>query len=221
MAAHHTPDDVLDFENCPGCGSPLLVAAMYVIFVDQHDHQPHHFPICSECARLDPHQHPELIERFREALRREHGLSPMEVFTFAAPSAPQPIERNRRQRKRHLDQKKLDLAYVALYLDQAESAEFAELQINATIERSQKPVNQISLLIDLVATPEQIQNGVAHRVVGQMVNYVKGEEKYRGLRTFLVGITDDDKRRALRDTLLTRTLTEQDIDDKHLFVLEA
>lgn len=197
------------------------MAALYVIFVDRHDHQPHHFPICSDCAKLDPHQHPELIERFREALQREHSLSPMEVFTFAAPPTPQAIQRKRRQRKSPTDEKKYDLAYVALYLDQAESAEFAELQISATIERSQKPVNQIGLLVDLVATPEQIQNGMAHRVAGQIVDYVKGEEKYSDLRSFLVGITDDDKRRALRDTLLTRTLAESDIDDKHLFVIEA
>lgn len=218
----NTPDDLLNFDNCPGCGSPLTVAARYVIFFDRRaPRTPRSFPICPECAKLDPHQHPELIERFRDALWREHGLSPMEVFTFAAPPEPQPIQRKPRRRKRRLSQKKIDLAYVALYLDQAESIEFAELQICATIERSQKPITQISLLVDLVATPQQIQAGTAHRVAQQIEEYVRGEEKYDDLHLFLIGITDDDKRRPLRDTLLTRTLTESDIDGQHLFVIEG
>lgn len=198
----------------------MKVAALYVIFIDQHDHQPHSFPICPDCSKLDPHQHPELIERFREAVWREHSLTPMDMFTFAAPPAPQPIQHRRRKQKRHPGQTKLDLAYVALYLDQAESVEFAELQINSTIEHSKKPVNQIGLLVDLVANPAQIQNGLAHRVAGQIVDYVKGEEEYSSLNSFLVSITDDDKRRALRDTLLTHTLTEKDIDNERLFVIE-
>lgn len=46
------------------------------------------------------------------------------------------------------------------------------------------------------------------------------DEEYPDLKIRVVGITDDDKRRPIRDGVPTQTLTLDDIDDVHLFTLE-
>ncbi len=111
--------------------------------------------------------------------------------------------------------------YASLYMDQMESYEFAETQIEACIQRaggSGTRHDQMVLGVDIVATPEQIGAGAAHGMGRYILQYV--DEEYPDLKIRVVGITDDDERRPIRDGVLTQTLTLDDIDDVHLFTLE-
>ena len=113
---------------------------------------------------------------------------------------------------------KKNLVYGALYMDRAESYEFAETQIDECIETARIPHDRIILAFDIIATPEQIISGRAMEWGNHILHYC--DRQYPKLSARVVGITDDDHRRVMRDTLITRTLSESDIDGVHLFELE-
>jgi hypothetical protein len=110
------------------------------------------------------------------------------------------------------------IVYGSLYLDRAESFEYAEMQVDDCIAKARKLRSQIVLAFDIVATPAQIAVGEAHETARLILEYV--DANYPGLNNRCVGITDDDERRPMRDTLLSRRLSPDDIDDVHLFVVE-
>ncbi len=121
------------------------------------------------------------------------------------------------RRKTRSKSKKV-LAYGSLYVDQAESYEFAETQIDECIATAQLPVDRILLAFDLIATPAQMASGVARRWGQRLLNSCDGRDPQLAAR--VVGITDDDTRQVMRDTLITRTLTGNEIDDVHLIEME-
>lgn len=113
---------------------------------------------------------------------------------------------------------KKNLVYGSLYMDQAESYEFAETQIDECIATARIPHERIVLAFDIVATPAQISSGRAREWGNHILQYCDREYPKLGAR--VVGITDDDHRRVMRDTLITRTLSDRDIDGIHLIELE-
>ena len=115
-------------------------------------------------------------------------------------------------------QQKKSLAYGSLYMDQAESYEYAETQIDETITKARVPLDQIILAFDIVATPGQISSGRAREWGQHILNYC--DQHYPKLSARAVGITDDGHRRVMRDMFITRTLTPKDIDDVHLIEME-
>jgi hypothetical protein len=110
------------------------------------------------------------------------------------------------------------LVYGSLYVDKAESWEFAETQIDDCIGKAQRPQSQIALLFDIVATPAQIASGDAHDVARYILKYA--DEQYPNLKLRTVGITDDDDRRPARDIVITQKMQMGDVDNVHLFVVE-
>ena len=110
------------------------------------------------------------------------------------------------------------LVYGSLYMDQGESFEYAETQIDECIATAQVPVERILLAFDLIASPTQISSGLARRWGQHILRYC--DEHYPNLAARVVGITDDDSRRVMRDTLITRKLTGNEIDDVHLIEME-
>ena len=109
-------------------------------------------------------------------------------------------------------------AYGFLDLDQKEAIPYIKDQIDEGIFKTDSPLNQVGLVFDLIATPEQIQSGTAHRVAQLILDYV--DQNYPGLLLRYLGITDDESRRPMRDILLTKQLQLEDVDNQHLFVIE-
>ncbi len=115
----------------------------------------------------------------------------------------------------------MDVAYVSLYMDAAESFEYAEMQVDGAIRQILQEGGDLSttaVLCDVVATPEQIRGGAATNVARHILAYV--DQNYPTLKTRIVGITDDDNRRLIRDLVLTGRLKKTDIDGVHLLELE-
>lgn len=113
------------------------------------------------------------------------------------------------------------LTYGSLYLDQHESCEFAETQIDECLRMSiaqGAALADIAVAFDIVATRKQIRAGAAHRLARYLLQYM--DQKYPTLHARFVGITDNDARRPGRDTVITQTLQAADIDNRHLFVVE-
>lgn len=120
--------------------------------------------------------------------------------------------------KKSTTRPKKSLAYGSLYMDQAESFEYAETQIDETIARARVPHDRIILAFDIVATHAQIASGRAREWGQYILNYC--DQHYSTLSARAVGITDDEHRRVMRDMLITRTLTAKDIDGIHLIEME-
>jgi hypothetical protein len=122
------------------------------------------------------------------------------------------------ERKQMTD--KTGLIYGSLYLDEGESWEFAERQVDECILRALDtyPVHRIGLAFDVVATPAQIAQGEARRLANHLLAYI--DKRYPRLRARFVGVTDDEDRRPGRDAVLLGTLSQDEIDGQHLFVFE-
>lgn len=112
---------------------------------------------------------------------------------------------------------KKTLAYGALYMDQAESYEYAETQIDDCIAAKMR-LERIIVAFDIVATPAQIASGKAREWGQHILNYC--DKQYPKLSARVVGISDDDRRRLCRDLLLTNKLTDTDLDGIHLIEME-
>jgi len=113
---------------------------------------------------------------------------------------------------------KKSLVYGSLYMDQAESFEFAETQIDDCIAKANSPYEKIILAFDIVATPAQITSGRAREWGQRILKYC--DQHYSHLSARAVGITDDDQRRVMRDMLITQRIKESDIDGIHLIEME-
>ena len=115
---------------------------------------------------------------------------------------------------------RLGLIYGSLYLDEDESWEFAEKQVDECIMNAKDlyPMHRIGLAFDVVVTPAQIARGEARRLAKHLLAYI--DERYPQIRARFVGVTDDDRRRPGRDVVLLGTLSRDAIDNKHLFVFD-
>ena len=115
---------------------------------------------------------------------------------------------------------KLILIYGSLYLDEGELWEFAERQVDECIVNAQEmyPLRRIGLAFDIVATQAQITTGEAGRLAKHLLDYA--DERYPALRARFVGVTDDDARRPGRDIALLGELSQDAIDNQHIFVYD-
>ncbi len=120
--------------------------------------------------------------------------------------------------KRRKPESEKTLVYGALYMDVGESYESAVSQIDDGIAKASVPHARILLAFDIVATPAQISSGRARKWGQHILDYC--DQHYPQLGARVVGITDDPKRRLFRDTLITRRLTGNEIDDVHLIEME-
>ena len=112
------------------------------------------------------------------------------------------------------------IAYSALFLDEKESFEIAEVQISENIDEAAavgKDPSDIYIAVDIIATAAQIASGVAKKYAERIMAYVDRTFPQSGRA---IGITDDDKRRPLRDLLITHHIQDSDIDGTHLSILE-
>ena len=123
------------------------------------------------------------------------------------------------QKKEHRTDKLL-LIYGSLYLDEGEPWEFAEKQVDECIVNAQEiyPIRRIGLAFDIVATPAQIATGEAGRLAKHLLTYA--DERFPNLRTRFVGVTDDDAMRPGRDIALLGELSQDAVDNKHIFVYD-
>jgi hypothetical protein len=110
------------------------------------------------------------------------------------------------------------LVYGSLYMDASESYEYAETQIDECIRTAKIPLESIRVAFDIIATPTQIASGLAREWGRHILNYC--DKEYPGLNARVVGITDDDKRRVMRDVLITRSMSGNEIDNIHLIEME-
>lgn len=114
----------------------------------------------------------------------------------------------------------VSIAYAALYLDEKESFETAEAQVNDDIDQAAaqgRDPSDIYIAVDIIATPEQIARGVAEKYARRILHFIDTNYPQSGRAA---GISDDDTRRPLRDLLITHTLQDADIDGQHLIVIE-
>ena len=113
--------------------------------------------------------------------------------------------------------------YGSLYMDAQESWEYAEMQIDEMIEqvtRQSASLAQVFIFFDIVATQKQLKTGAAHQIARHLLSYI--DTDYPDVRGRMIGITDDDDRRPMRDIFILEEnagLTENDIDGVHLFML--
>lgn len=103
-----------------------------------------------------------------------------------------------------------------MYLDEKESFETAESQINENIDEAAevgKDPSDIYFAVDIIATSGQIASGVAKKYTERIMAIVDRSFPQSGRA---LGITDDDKHRPLRDLLSIRHSQDSDIDGKHV-----
>lgn len=112
----------------------------------------------------------------------------------------------------------LNFIYALLNLHEQGSFEQVQMQIDEGLARFAVPLAQLGFVFDIVASPTQIQNGLAHQAAQRILAYV--DQHYPDLCVRYAGITDDDLRRPMRDILLTKRLQISDVDSQHLFVIE-
>lgn len=123
-----------------------------------------------------------------------------------------------RMAKRREDKSEKNIVYGSLYMDRGESFEYAESQIDEGIVNAPAPPPKTIVAFDIIATPAQIASGRAREWGQRILDYC--DKTYPQLGARAVGITDDDHRRVMRDTLITRQLTGNEIDNLHLIELE-
>jgi hypothetical protein len=114
----------------------------------------------------------------------------------------------------------LSIAYAALYLDEKESFETAETQINEDIDQAAaqgRDPTDIYIAVDIIATADQIARGLAEKYARRILRFIDANYPQSGRAA---GISDDDTRRPLRDMLITHKLTDADIDGRHLIIIE-
>ena len=110
------------------------------------------------------------------------------------------------------------LIYGSLYMDERESYEFAKTQIDECIRAAKLPHERLILAFDIIATPAQITSGLARQWGRHILDYC--DKQYPKLSARVIGITDNDHRRVMRDTLITKRLTQNQIDGIHLIEME-
>lgn len=96
---------------------------------------------------------------------------------------------------------KTGLISGSIYLDEGESWEFAERQVDECILNALDiyPMHHIDLAFEVVATPAQITQGETRRLVQHLLVYIV--ERYPRLRACFVGVPDDDSITWKRATL--------------------
>jgi len=113
------------------------------------------------------------------------------------------------------------MVYSCLHLEKQESLQTVKMRMDRAIG---KPLNDgllienLVLACDLIATPDQITDGYAHQVAGDIIRYL--DSHYPDLRGRFVGISDDEHLRPMRDGLISGALALGDVDNIHQFVLE-
>ena len=210
-------DDPLVFEYCPGCGHRLSPSPAYMVLFTTAD-GPGAMPVCHPCASVVQHDtetRPRLFGLLDAAAISRHDVWPVRgARSLARTSASAPALR--RLKPNHA---LVVMAYGSLYLDQAESFEFAELQIAEIIEKAQRPLPEIALLFDVVGTPEQVARGSARNLARHLLTYAQGE--HAGLHSCLMGVTAYDDTRPARDGFITRTLTWDQLDGNTLALVRG
>lgn len=69
----------------------------------------------------------------------------------------------------------VSIAYAALYLDEKESFETAEAQVNDDIDQAAaqgRDPSDIYIAVDIIATPEQIARGVAEKYARRILHFL-------------------------------------------------
>lgn len=85
-------------------------------------------------------------------------------------------------------------------------------------EDNGREIKNLQLGFDIIATPNQIKGGKAKEIARSILRYV--DSAYPNLNKRVVGITDNEDRRPVRDVIFTKSLKIYQIDNKHLFVEE-
>lgn len=113
------------------------------------------------------------------------------------------------------------LVYICLHLEKQESLRTVKLRMDRAIG---KPLNNgllienLVLACDLIATPDQISDGHAQHIAGEIIQYL--DSHYPDLRGRFVGISDDEHLRPMRDGVISGALALGDVDNVHQFVFE-
>ncbi len=81
-----------------------------------------------------------------------------------------------------------------------------------------KQIQDIVLAIDLISTSNAISNGKAQKIAIKTLKFI--DRHFPSLRDRFVGITDDEKTLPLQALMITGVLALEEIDNKHLFVME-
>ena len=113
------------------------------------------------------------------------------------------------------------LVYICLHLEKKESPRTVKMRIDRAIGKPQNDgllIENLVLACDLIATPDQITDGYAHQVAGDIIRYL--DSHYPDLRGRFVGISDDEHLRPMRDGLISGALALGDVDNIHQFVFE-
>ncbi|MBC8503893.1 MAG: hypothetical protein H8D34_03490 [Chloroflexi bacterium] len=79
-------------------------------------------------------------------------------------------------------------------------------------------IENLVLACDLIATPDQISDGHAQHIAGEIIQYL--DSHYPDLRGRFVGISDDEHLRPMRDGVISGALALGDVDNVHQFVFE-
>lgn len=89
--------------------------------------------------------------------------------------------------------------------------------ISETLSENRQPHDMV-LAVDLICIPDAIAGGEAQQLAGEVVEFI--DRQFTTLRDRFVGITDDENKLPLQALLISGTLALEEIDNKHLFVME-
>ena len=208
-------DDLLPFGHCPGCSQPLGEPSYMVVLPDQQGMRA--VPLCWNCASLaksNPDAHHQLRGLLDAAAVSRHDvwLRRAEWALARTPETPalgEPAPGHRLA----------TMAYGSLYLDQLESAEYAETQVAEMIAAAKRPLPEIALLFDIVGTPAQVVKSAARDLARHLIAYADAE--YPGLHSRLVGVTSQEAQRPARDGFVLRSLDWSELDGRRRFIVRA
>lgn len=85
-------------------------------------------------------------------------------------------------------------------------------------EGNGRQLKDLQLGFDIIATQNQIKGAKAQEVARAILRYT--DSAFPNLKRRVIGITDNDKKRPIRDIIFSKTLGIRNIDNKHLFIEE-
>jgi len=111
------------------------------------------------------------------------------------------------------------LVYASIHQTRAFDSIAVEIsQLISEMTCENRKIHDMVLAVDLICTPDAIAGGEAQQLAGEVVEFI--DRQFTTLRDRFVGITDDENKLPLQALLISGTLTLEEIDNEHLFVME-
>jgi hypothetical protein len=208
-------DALLTFEKCPGCGHPLGDPGYLVVLSTQQGLRA--LPVCWNCASLMSSAsdlHPQLRGLLDTAAVSRHAVWPLRSeWALARTPTALPLGQPA------LDHRLATIAYIGLHLDQVEMIDDAETLVAELLAATARPLAEIALLLDVIATPAQVAEGTAGALARHLIAFA--DTAYPDLHSRLVGVTDQERVCPARDGFVLRSLDWTALNGRQRFIVRS